>query len=106
MRDPDAQTRPRRALLAEGAHELHERLLVAADALDGHDLSFRDGQDRLHVEHLAGERLRPPDPAAAREELERVDREEEPRVAAVARPELVDLPLGRAPLEAPVDGQA
>ena len=54
-----------------------ERLLAAADARQRHDLAVRDRQDRLHVEQAAGERPRPADPAALRQELERVDGEEQ-----------------------------
>ena len=53
-------------------------MLVAAHALDRDDLAVLDREDRLHVQQVARERGRLADPAAAREVLERVDREEQP----------------------------
>ena len=55
------------------------------------------------MQELARERLRAADPAAAREELERVDREEQPVLEPVALDERVDLFVGRAALEPPLD---
>ena len=64
VRDPDPPARlvPRRA--DERAHELGERLRVAANALDRLDLLL-DHEDRLDVQQLAGERARAADSAAA-----------------------------------------
>ena len=57
--------------------ELGERLLVAAHALQRHDLAVADRQDRLHVQQVAGERGGAADAAALREVLERVHGEEQ-----------------------------
>ena len=69
----------------------------------GMHLAVPDREDRLHVHQLSGERLRAPDAAAAREELERVDREEQAVLAQVALDERVDLLVGRAALEPALD---
>src|SRR5947209_7679308 len=55
------------------------------------------------MEQAACERRGFPDPAAALEELERVDREEDAALAAVPVDELFDLIVGGAPLEAALD---
>src|SRR5581483_5601817 len=103
VRDPDAERGPVGQALLERADELLERLLVAAHPLDRNDLVVLDREDRLHVQELPRPGARPADPAAAREELERLDREDDPRLAPVACDELVDLLVGRASLEPPLD---
>src|SRR5439155_10247565 len=85
MRDADPQARIVDRGLRERADELLHRLLVAADSLDRYDLALGDRQDGLDVQELAGHRARPADPAALREELERVYGEDEPVFLLVAR---------------------
>ena len=51
------------------------------------------------MQQLAGERTSPADATAAREELERVDREQQPEIAAVPLDERVDLLVGGASLD-------
>ena len=58
-----------------------ERAAPGADALDRHDLGL-DREDRLDPQRGADPRLRAADPAAAAEELERVDGEEDLRAPA------------------------
>src|SRR2546421_605441 len=76
VRDADPELRPVVRLRDDQLDDLLERLLAAADALLGEHLALADREDRLHVQELSGHLARAPDPAAAREELERVDGEE------------------------------
>ena len=99
MRDADAQLRYVLCLLRDCVDELLERLAVAAHSLDGYDLALSNREDRLHVHQLPGECFRAPDAAAAREELERVNREEQTVLAQIALDERVDLIVGRPALE-------
>ena len=87
----------------ERVDELLECLAVAADALHRQHLAVADREDRLHVQQLPGERLRLADAAAAREELERVDGEEQAVLDEVPLDERVDLLVGRAALEPALD---
>ena len=64
-------------------HELLHRLRVPAHALERDDLAL-DRQDRLHVQQLSGPRARTSDAPAAAQELERVDREDQPRLLTEA----------------------
>src|SRR5581483_6808754 len=84
VREADAEARVVAGLRPERVDERLDRLPVSAHALHRHDLAVADREDRLHVHELAGEGLRAPDAAAAREVLERVDGEAEAVLAQVA----------------------
>ena len=104
VREPD----PQRRRVASSPPRAARRTPRAPSALPRTRLSGTtspslDRQDRLHVEQRAGERRGAADPAAAGEVVERVDREEQPVLAPVALDERVDLLVGRAALEPPLD---
>src|SRR4051794_19736597 len=90
MRDPDAETRRVLRALGQRVRELLNRLLVPADALQRQHLAVRDREDGLDVEQAPGERRRLADAAALLQELERVDGEDDPRVALEPLDELGD----------------
>ena len=72
------------AVLAQRAQVVDqalERAAPGAHALDGHDLGL-DREDRLDLQRRADPRLRAADPAAAAQELERVDGEEDLQLLA------------------------
>jgi hypothetical protein len=79
--DPQPRLVTRRA--GELRDELGERLPVPAHLLQRHDFAVADGQDRLDVQQLARHRGSLADAAAAAQELERVDREQQPGLALV-----------------------
>ena len=106
VRDADVQVRRVARALRERARELLHRLLVAANALDRQHLAVLDREDRLDVEQVAGERGGLADAPALLQELERVDREDQTRIALEALDELVDLVVGRAALEPPLNREA
>ena len=95
--DPEARFVARRR--PEGFGEFLDRLPVAPHALHRKHLAVLEREDRLDVQELTGPAGCAPDPAAAREELERVQSEDQPRFALEARHEVVDLtvrrPMGR-----------
>src|SRR5205823_6578697 len=105
VRDAEAEARLVARLRLERLHELLDGPAVAANALHRDHLAAADREDRLDVQQLAGERARPADAAAAREELERVDREQQPVSLAVAGDEGVHLLVARAALEPPLHGE-
>ena len=104
MRDPDLEARRVRRRRFEQALDLAERLLVAANALQRHDLAVADREDRLDVQQVPGERSRLADAPALGEVLERAHGEQEVmRVSPVSLDERVDLLVGRPTFEAPLD---
>ena len=77
MGDPDPQRRGVRRAGIEQGGELGERLVASAHALERHDLAVADRQDRLHVQQPSGPCRGAADASAAREVVERVEREQE-----------------------------
>ena len=105
MCDPDAQRPPVLAARSELVDEVAHRLLVSAHALERNHLAL-DRHDRLHVEQVACPGARAADAAAATEELERVHREEQMRVALVPFEQALDLLVRRPAIEAALDCEA
>src|SRR5205809_1270421 len=101
--DPD----PQPGLVArsgpERLCELLDRLAVPPHPLEGQHLSVFEREDRLDVEELAGPARGSADPAAPREELERVEGEDEAGFTLEALDELVDLLVGGPALEPPLN---
>src|SRR4051812_48216723 len=99
MGDADAQAGPVDGAALERRCEFEKRLAIPADALDRQHLAVLDREDRLDVQQLAGQGAGLTDAPAACEVLERVDGEQQPRLAAVALDQRVDLLVARATLE-------
>src|SRR6185369_17302420 len=87
----------------EQLRELLERLLPPTHASERDDHAVLDGEDRLHVEQRARERLRLADPPALLQVLERGDREDDAVRALEPLDQLRDLLVRRPVAEAPVD---
>ncbi len=68
-------------IVDERGRELGERLPLATHTFHGLDLAVPDREDRLDVQQRAREGRRLPDAATALQELERVDREQEPSLS-------------------------
>src|SRR5512133_2805160 len=103
--DPDAQAWSVARSRREGVCEFLHCFAVSAHALERQHLAVLEREDRLDVQELAGPARGAPDPAAPREVLERVQREDQAGLALETRNELVDLLVGRPALEAPLDGE-
>ena len=76
--------------------ELLERLLAAAHLADRVDDAVVDGEDRLHVEQRARERLGAADATALLEVLERGDGEDDAVLLLEPLDQRLDLLVGRA----------
>src|SRR5262245_46460241 len=90
-------------LRLERRGELGESLSLSPHPLHRLDLALLDRENRLDLEQRAGERGRLPDAAAALEELERVDREQEPSLTPIPLDERIDLLVARTALQPPLD---
>ena len=85
VRDADAEPRLVARRRPERLGELLDRLPVPAHPLEREDLAVLEREDRLDVQELAGPAGGAADPAAPGEELERVEREDQARLALEAR---------------------
>ena len=103
MGDPDTQAGPVVRAGLQRVRELLYGLPVPAHALDGQDLALCEREDRLDVQELARPAGSAADASAACQVLERVEREDEPRLALEPCEQLVHLLVGRPPVEPALD---
>ncbi len=101
----DRDTKPRLVLRRLGEHpsELLQRLLATPYTPDRSDDAVGDREDRLHAEERPGERLSLADASSFLQVLQRPDREHDPVLPLEAVDQLLELGIGRAGGEPPLD---